>query len=224
VRAAAALAGGITAGVLWSVAAWVYSWYARTAVYYTDVYGSLSAIPLFVFWVWLSWFIVLLGAVVGFAWQNLATYRQEMLAPEASPSARELLALRVMVEATRRFIDAAPPARAEELAPLLHASGRLVNETVDRLTGIGWLLAVGEARELVPDRDPTRLRAVELLGALRGEGRDAIWGRDPATRKLEALRANEWEAAAGVWGDITLADLATATAEGADVRQRRARS
>jgi membrane protein len=224
VRIGAAVAGGVTAGILWSIAAAGYSWYARTTVYYANVYGSLSAIPLFVFWIWLSWFIVLLGAVVGFAWQNLATYRQEILAPEASQAARELLALRIMVEAARRFRAATPPICADELPELLETSGRLVNETVDRLVAIGWLLAVGEGRTLVPYRDPTLLAVADLVRTWRGEGQDTIWrARDAATRRLEALQHDEASAVSRVWGDVTLADLAAPEADAGEDRAPRRR-
>jgi membrane protein len=48
---AAAGVGAVAGGVLWGIAAFAYSWYARTTVYYDRVYGSLSAIPIFVFWI-----------------------------------------------------------------------------------------------------------------------------------------------------------------------------
>ncbi len=205
----AALAGGVTAGVLWSLAASAYAWYARSTVYYANVYGSLSAIPIFIFWIYLSWFIVLLGALLAFAWQNLGTYRQEMLSPDASQASRELLALRIMIEIARRFIGASPPARADELAPALHVSGRLANEVVDRLVAIDWLLAVGDERTLVPRRDPAELTPTALIAALRGDGESRIWRhRDATTHALERRQREERDAVEQVWQGATFADLA----------------
>ncbi|MEM1226777.1 MAG: YihY family inner membrane protein [Planctomycetota bacterium] len=59
VRAAAAGAG--VAAVLWELAKFGFQFYVSTAVPYSAVYGSLGLIPLFLFWMYLTWLIVLFG-------------------------------------------------------------------------------------------------------------------------------------------------------------------
>lgn len=209
VTPSAAVVGGIAGGVVWSCAAWLYSWYARTTVYYANIYGSLSAIPIFIFWIYLSWFILLMGALVAFAWQNLATHRQEVLAEAASRRARELAALRVHVEVVRGFLDAGPPVAAAALPERLGLSGRLVNETVEALSEIGWLLPGAPDHHLLPARDPTTTTPADLLAALRTQGEADVWrGQDAVTERLAHCQEAEEDAVAQVWRETTFAALA----------------
>lgn len=208
---AAAAVGALTGGALWSLAAIAYSWYVRTTVYYDRVYGSLSAIPIFVFWIFVSWYVVLTGAVVAFAWQTLNTYRQEMLAQRASRRARELVALRVVVEAARSFIAGTGPICGTDLPERLHVSGRLVNEMIEELTEAGWLSAADAERRVVLLKDPDRTSPADLVQALRERGESAVWReRDEVTRALEDLQGEEVAAVARTWGEATFADLALA--------------
>ncbi len=205
---AAAAIGGLFSGTLWSAAAFGYSWYIRSTVYYSNVYGSLSALPIFVFWLYLAWLIVLLGAQVAFASQNIATYREELLAPNASMASRELLALRILAEASKRFISAAEPPTPEDLPQELKVSGRLVNRVVDRLLESGLLLEVGEHRQLIPSRDPGQIKPGEVVRRLREEGDVRAWReKDDTTAEIES-RWQEAEAAAlRKWDGLTFAQL-----------------
>lgn len=56
------LPGAIAASLLWAAASSGFSWYVSTLANYTATYGSLSAVIIFMTWLWLSATIVLLGA------------------------------------------------------------------------------------------------------------------------------------------------------------------
>jgi len=49
-------------GILFECAKGGYAFYAKRAVSYSKIYGSFAAIPLFFIWVYVSWYLVLLGA------------------------------------------------------------------------------------------------------------------------------------------------------------------
>jgi len=59
----AALVGSFVAAVLWEIAKFGFQVYVSTAVPYSKLYGSLGLIPLFLFWVYVTWFIILFGLV-----------------------------------------------------------------------------------------------------------------------------------------------------------------
>jgi membrane protein len=59
----AALAGGLFAALGFEVAKHGFRVYASMATYQA-VYGSLSLIPLFLLWIYVSWYVVLVGAAV----------------------------------------------------------------------------------------------------------------------------------------------------------------
>jgi membrane protein len=202
--------GGLCGGTLWSSAVYGYASYAQNSEFYSSVYGSLSAIPIFLFWLYVSWVIVLLGAQVAFATENLTTYREELLASRASTAAQELLALRITVEVAGRFLRGEPPINRDELPHVLQASGRLVNRMVDKLLEIGCLVQVGAEERLGPGRDPRGVTPMELLDLLRQHGEDKIWlTKDKVTQELQRVcerLAREGSAAAG---DTTIADVAS---------------
>ncbi len=64
-----ALGGGLFAGVLWHIAKYLFSWYAYRTITYKTIYGSLWLIPVFIFWLYIVWTIVLLGAEVAYVLQ-----------------------------------------------------------------------------------------------------------------------------------------------------------
>lgn len=63
VRFKHALIGGVLAAMLLAGASRVFSWYIAMFPAYKILYGALSAIPIFLIWVYISWIIILSGAV-----------------------------------------------------------------------------------------------------------------------------------------------------------------
>ncbi len=59
-----ALIGATISAVLWVGVASLFAIYTSKAVAYSKLYGSLSAIPFFLLWLWVNWMVVLLGAEI----------------------------------------------------------------------------------------------------------------------------------------------------------------
>jgi membrane protein len=60
----AALCGGLFAALGFEVAKYGFRFYITTMPTYQLVYGALSALPLFLVWIYVSWVVVLIGAAV----------------------------------------------------------------------------------------------------------------------------------------------------------------
>lgn len=205
----AAAIGGVVGGVSWFAAAHAYAWYAQNSAYYTTVYGSLAAVPIFLFWVYVSWSIVLLGAETAFASQHLRIAREQILVPELGTRGRELLALRVVEETCRRFLRGAGAPSSDDVAEALGASARLVNQVVPDLVEVGALVSLsdGDRPRLLPARDPADLTPSEVVRRLRARGPDDAWTEDDATLALRRRYDTAEDAAAAAWRGVSFADV-----------------
>jgi membrane protein len=59
-----ALAGGVFAAVLLEVAKYLFATSMKYFASYQLIYGALAALPIFLVWIYISWVIILLGAIV----------------------------------------------------------------------------------------------------------------------------------------------------------------
>ena len=64
---------------------------------YNAIYGSFAALPLFLIWLQLSWLIVLLGAELSFAQQNVESYEFEQAYQKVSHSFKKLLSFHIIL-------------------------------------------------------------------------------------------------------------------------------
>jgi membrane protein len=97
-------------------------------VQYNAIYGSFAALPLFLAWLQLSWLIVLYGAEVSFAYQNVDTYEFEAEALQASHRLRMLLSLQITLHLIKNFIRGEKPMTAVEISNELGIPIRFVKE------------------------------------------------------------------------------------------------
>lgn len=171
VRVGAALLGGATAAFLFLGAEALYVGFSVGAARSNALFGGFAALPLLLVWIFISWAIVLLGAEVAFAYQNLNRYRLEVRGARVGTAARETIAVSIALDIAARFRDGATPRLADELADLFDASVRNVREILARFTEAGIVSEVehdGAARAYQLARPAESIRVADLLSALRG--------------------------------------------------------
>ena len=83
---------------------------------YNAIYGSFAALPLFFIWLRYSWLILLFGAEVSFATQNVNTFEYEKDCLTASYAFKRLLSLRVVHLLVKRFSNGEEPLDADQIA------------------------------------------------------------------------------------------------------------
>lgn len=168
VRPVAALAGGVFAGTLWQVNSWLSTLYVSRVVGYNQMYGALGILPVLLVGIYFSWLIVLLGAQVSYAAQNVRAYLQQRASERIDQRGRELLACRAVFVACEHFLRGQPAPSVAELAERIGAPPQWLNQLLSRLKECGVLTRVSDERSgIVPARGPESIRITDVLEAVR---------------------------------------------------------
>ena len=129
-----ALWGGILAGTIYQAVQLAYITFQIGVSNYGAIYGSFAALPLFLVWLQMSWLIVLLGAEISFAHQNVGTYEFEQDCLGVSHSFKRMIALMITSLCVKHFLNAEKPLTAKDISGELEAPIRLVRSVLAELT------------------------------------------------------------------------------------------
>ncbi len=217
VRLKPALIGGTFAGVLWAGAGSLFTDFIVSMSRYEAIYAGFAIVIVAMFWLYLSWLILLLGAQLAFYVQQPEYLPLGPRAPSASNATRERLALSAMLLVGRDFEEPGHGWRIESLAARIRVPRHLLEPVVNALMDAGLLARTSEHR-LIPSRDLRRIGVADILAAVRvSSERDSHHQADDEWNPTVAAVADEVERAiAGVLRDRTLADLVDADAAAAE--------
>lgn len=133
VKFKSALLAGIVAGTVYQIVQWYYIRFQVGITNYNAIYGSFAAIPLFLIWINLSWQIILFGAEISFADQNVDTYDFEDNSMRLSHAHKRLLAIMIMHRIIRQFEEGTHPLTSSDIAISLGIPTRLTNQLINQL-------------------------------------------------------------------------------------------
>jgi membrane protein len=174
----AGLLGGVVAGTLYQIAQGAYISFQIGAAKYNAIYGSFAALPLFLMWVQISWWIVLFGAELSFANQNVHTYEYEPDCLKVSPGYKRLLTLQIAHLLIKNFSNGEKPLTYSQISNHLNMPVRLVHNIIFDLVESGM---VSETRTKAdkefayqPARDINKMTIQYVLEALDQKGTDDI--------------------------------------------------
>ena len=174
VRFSSGLLGGIVAGTMYVIVQWFYITFQVGVSKYGAIYGSFAVLPLFMIWLQISWLIVLFGAEITFAHQNVDTYEFEPESLLASASLKRLLALGISQICVKRFYKGDRPWGAHEISNALGIAVRLTNQILYDLVQCGILAeTVGkDEKDLLyqPARDLNLISINSVIQALDEHG------------------------------------------------------
>lgn len=180
---------GIAAGTFFHLSQKVYISAQINVAKYNAIYGSFAALPLFLIWLQLSWLIVLLGAEISCAHQNVANYEFEPDYQKASIAFKKLLALQITHLLIKKFKNGENPETAQQISRHLNIPPRLAQQILEDLIGSGILSATSSNKKketaFQPARDINTLSIGFIIDALEDKGENNL--NVARTRELEVL-------------------------------------
>jgi len=178
VNFSAGFIGGIIAGTIFQVSQLAYILFQVGVAKYNAIYGSFAALPLFLIWMQLSWFIVLFGAEISFSYQYADTYEFEPDRRQISPAFKKLLSLQIAHLVISTFSKGEMPLTASKISRVLEIPIRLVQQLLDELveSGIFSIAEIKGNKELAyqPARDINIITINSIIKTLEQKGVDNI--------------------------------------------------
>lgn len=173
-----ALISGIIAGTILQGIQWLYIDLQFGISKLNAIYGSFAAVPLFIIWLQTSWTVVLLGAEISFANQNLSRYELESEALNISNYQKRALVLMIMHMIIRNFMLGEKPISAEYIAVNLKIPVRLARDILQDLSNANLVSIIHENEEkerlYQPALDVNRLTVSYVFSRLDKKGVEQI--------------------------------------------------
>jgi membrane protein len=168
----AALVGGFTSAFLAIVLQVLMVKVGIGVTRLSKIYGTFAYIPIFLFWLQMSWTILLFGAELAFAIQNRDTYAEEQRAVRASMLSKLWVAFSVMKESVRVFQGSEASLNAVAYARANNIPIRLMNEVVEILVQARLLGEVGNdgSGQYVLLQAPEHVTAKKIYDLLIADG------------------------------------------------------
>lgn len=187
-----ALTAGIIAGTAFSIFQVAYVYIQSQLTSYNAIYGSFAAVPLFLIWLQTSWQIVLTGAELSFAYQNIGSYEQERESLHISYDDRRKITLAAMLLIVRHYVQNKGPVTSEMVSNALNMPLRIVRDVIFNLENAGLLLVVkmphdDKSNYYIPAKDVNRLTLYDVIDAVEHYGPSRITFVD--TSEMHAVTA-----------------------------------
>lgn len=163
---------------------------------YNAVYGTFAAIPLLLVWLQTSWILVLVGAELSFAYQNIDKYEMERKAVLMSAAAKRKMTVISMLMIVRHFLENKGAVRSETIADELDLPVRSVRDAVYELEQAGLVAAVktdhaDRENAYIPARDIHSLTVGDVVQTVENLGGTKLNANNlPEMKKVNALLDN----------------------------------
>lgn len=204
-----ALVAGILCGSTWEAAFRGYTEFNIGVAKYNTIYGTFAVLPIFIIWLYISWIIVLIGAQLSYAIQNVRSFQQEFNFYNVGYDKKEEMALNIMLKISRMFQDGLSAMGVEALSGKLSLPVRLVREITGKLTDRGLLQEIfGEEITFQPAKNLELISVLDVCYALRYEN-DVKWNvsHDEKNDQLQTLLNLRKASESEQFGKVSMMDL-----------------
>jgi membrane protein len=169
-----ALVAGVIAGTAFQVFQMLYVSGQVNLSRYNAIYGGFAAIPLLLIWLRISCLIVLFGAELSYASQNIHNFDYETDTKTISVRYRNFLYLYITYLIIHQFETQKPPLTPEEISTKNSLPSRLVNQLLSKLVDANVLIEVynemNKTKSYQPAVDINQITAGFLFDKLETQG------------------------------------------------------
>jgi membrane protein len=173
-----AFVAGVISGTIFVFVQWVYIHFQVGVSRYNTIYGSFAALPLFLIWLQMSWLIVLFGAEVSFAVQNVEKYEFEPDTHNLSDYSWKVLTLMVVQLLVKNFAKGEKAMIVKDISKRLEIPIRTVRDIIYKLVDCNILSEVNTEYEkekaYQPAQDINNLTVRYVLNEIDHCGTDKI--------------------------------------------------
>ena len=172
VRIYNALVAGLVAGTAFQLFQLLYIHGQNYLSRYNIVYGSFAAIPLLFLWLQISCVIVLFGAEISYASQNIQNFEYEFDTNHISTRYKNFLILFISYVVVKQFENLQEPLTAEDIAHTYRLPIRIVNQLISKLVEVAIFIEVqtGKTQTYIPAFDINKLTVNILFSRLDNFG------------------------------------------------------
>ena len=168
-----ALIGGILGGLAWSTSGFLFAKLVVVSAGTKSIYGGAAIVLILMFWMYISWVVLLLGSALVFYLQNPYQLRHGQRTEAIDNDARERLCLAVMSLVANDYVKPSHGWTSESLASALRVPRESLEPIIANLTASELLVMASEKR-LIPGRDPHHVTLRDIVATVRGRNRDRI--------------------------------------------------
>ncbi|MBI1394706.1 MAG: YihY family inner membrane protein [Betaproteobacteria bacterium] len=199
-----AVTGAVVAGVAFEAMKWGFAYFLRHVADYRLIYGAFAGFPVFLLWLYVSWLIVLTGAVIA---ASLPQVRTGAWARYRVPGSRYVEAL-AMLRRLRVAQLSGGAVRIDALARAARLTWEDAENILDVMADQGWV-AHAEHNHWLLARDATRLRLAEVFDVF-------VFRTEVLEREVARLGLADapWGASAAVADELSLDDWCARTQTG----------
>lgn len=191
----AGFSGALIAGIGFTLLRKLFGWYIITFPTYQNIYGAMSVVPIFLVWMYLSWLLVLMGAVLTASVSEWQSAGGKPLSTTVGSSMRLVIAAQTLGVLCNASHDGSGSVHRSQIVRLTGVGGEAVdrimntlraNHYIERTAGNRWLIA----RDL---QTVTLFDLYQTLGLGFSESRllegEEAW-RGRIAERVEELRAS----------------------------------
>lgn len=143
VRLRDAAIGGIFSGLTFQILRWTFNSFLTSGSTYSTIYGAVAAFPIFLVWIYLSWTVIILGAVLSASFPDWWHRRDPLIGKPLSP-AETLTVAAALLEVLGRQATSGGTVSRDALAEAVPVQAR--DAVTDQLLLAGYVVETEDER------------------------------------------------------------------------------